>query len=165
MWCWFCWSRSSFGEPLQQGKLMFFRIEYYNKINLIFLFYVLYEPDFVGCYMKYYAYCVFCSWSLLNVCVCFNHSFLNNMLNILIIPDLLGQDKMRTNINVLSTIPSIHRYSMNCFIFFLLRWKNNDKLFCWSDTSYYNPGLSINVSVSEIGISEFPRNHVKIYFF
>lgn len=164
MSCLFYWSRTSFGEPSQQRKLIFFRIDYYNKINIVFLFYVLYEPDFVDCYMKYYAYCVFCSWSSLNVCVCSNHSFLNNILNIIKIPDLLGQDEMRTYINVLSTIPSIQRYSTNCFIFFLLGWKNNKKLFCWSDSSYYNPGLSIIVSVSEIGISEFPKNYVKIYF-
>lgn len=70
-----------------------FQIEYYNKINIVFLFYVLYEPDFVDCYiMKYYAYCVFCSWSFLNVCVCSNHSFLNNILNIIKIPDLLGHE-------------------------------------------------------------------------
>lgn len=117
MLCRFCWSRTSFGEPSQQGKLIFFRIKYYNKINIVFLFYVLYEPDFVDCYMKCYAYCIFCSWSFLNVCVCSNHSFLNNILNIIKIPDLLGQDEMRTYINILSTIPSIQMYSMNCVLF------------------------------------------------
>ena len=117
MLCRFCWSRTSFGEPSQQGKLIFFRIKYYNKINIVFLFYVLYERDFVDCYMKCYAYCIFCSWSFLNVCVCSNHSFLNNILNIIKIPDLLGQDEMRTYINVLSTVPSIQMYSMNCVLF------------------------------------------------
>lgn len=50
-------------------------------------------------------------------CVCSNHSFLNNILNIIKIPDLLGQDEMRTYINVLSTIPSSQMYSMNCVLF------------------------------------------------